>query len=138
MSQELSRHIRDKVCKNINKNSSEEIVCHENENLNTMSLLELPIITDISEDVEVAKFIVASQTNSTTSMDVASESLVQESFMIIDNDALSLDDDVQSKSVDGPSSEAEHPILWGCKQCDFRFVCVTQYIKLQSWLSLKK
>lgn len=121
--QELSRHIRDKVCKTDEKPPSAE-VCDETDSLNPISLLELPIITDISNDVEVTKLIVTSQNDASTSVDsTAVESLVQENYMIIEHGTdLDLDErQHHSKDIQaGPSSGNEHKILWGCKQCEFR------------------
>lgn len=119
--QELSRHIRDKVCKPDDKTPNDD-VCHESGSLNPMSLLELPIITDISHDVGVPKLI-TSQNVPSTSVDASTvESLVEENFMIIEHGSeLDLDDSHHhSKDEAGPSTETEHKILWGCKQCEFR------------------
>ncbi|XP_031619231.1 zinc finger protein 91 [Contarinia nasturtii] len=114
--QELSRHIRDKVCKTDDRTPNEDM-CHESDSLNPMSLLELPIITDITQDVEVTKLVVAQQNDQmTVDTSVTVESLVPDDYVIIEHGAeLNLDED--------PRGEAEHSVLWGCKQCDFR----TQY-----------
>lgn len=122
MPQELSRHIRDKVCKTDDKQRNDDI-CHTGDSLNPMSLLELPIITDISQDVDVTKFEITSQNNPSTSLDATTvESLAQEDYMIIEHGTeLDLGESHHDlKDEAGPSSEAEPKILWGCKQCEFR------------------
>lgn len=116
----MSRHIRDKVCKTDEKTPNDGI-CDETDSLNPMTLLELPIITDISHDVEVAKLIVTHQNDPSTSVN-AVESLVREDYMIIEHETeLHLDESHHQEEA-GPSYEAEteHKILWGCKQCEFR------------------
>lgn len=118
--QELSRHIRDKICKRENTTTNEDM-CHE---ADPMSLLELPIITDISQDVEVTKLIATPQSDPMqndpmTSLDASAkaESLMSDDYVIIEHAAeLNVDEDAEARG------EAEHSVLWGCKQCNFRFV----------------
>lgn len=124
MPQELSRHIRDKVCKTDRKPPSDE-VCHEEDGLNSMSLLEFPIISDISQDDGVTTdLIVTSQSDPSTSEEAtAVASLVHENYLIIEHPTeleLAQSHD-QLKDEAGPSSEVEPKILWGCKQCEFRY-----------------
>lgn len=101
MPQELSRHIRDKTCK-VEDSCPDGDTCHETESaietgeLNTLSLLELPIITN-------------------------------DNYMIVEHGT-----EINLNQTDAPrnaeneeastSAESDHPVLWGCKQCDFRFV----------------
>lgn len=113
--QELSRHIRDKVCKSNDKIQSVD-ECHEHESLSTISLLDLPIITEIPDDAEVTNLIAASQNHNTTA-----ESLTKNDFMIIEHETnLSVSEQQQQQQC--KDNDEEHPVLWGCKQCDFRFV----------------
>lgn len=89
-----------------------------------MSLLELPIISDISQDDGVTSDLnVTSQNDPSKSVEATTvESLVHENYLIIEHASeleLSESHD-QLKDQAGPSSEVEHKILWGCKQCEFR------------------
>lgn len=81
--QELSRHIRDKVCK-CDEMKSIESVGDSEQNLNSLSLLELPIITDMSQEGLIEA----------TQSDVSSVNA--------------------NSSIDGM------PVLWACRQCNFR------------------
>lgn len=97
--------------------SPSDDVCHESAgSLNPMSLLDLPIITDISQDVEVTKMIATTQSDQPTTSVAATvitvESLVQDNYVLIEHGT----EDAH------PKEDTEHPVLWGCKQCDFRFV----------------
>lgn len=107
------------------KIESEE-ACHEAENLSTMSLLELPIITDIEQDEEVTKLIVSTHHDpSTSSVTTTAGAASEGDYMIIGHGTeteLSLGESSKIKNEASHPSEAEHAILWGCKQCDFRFV----------------
>lgn len=136
MPQELSRHIRDNVCKTNEKCRSEEAACNDDaESFSEMSLLELPIITDITQDdVVVPKLIDATHDDATPSSSMSTDNtttvattitvadaLVEENYMIIEHDSeLSLEVSTQSKSDQNDSTGTEQSILWGCKQCDFR------------------
>lgn len=118
--QELSRHIRDKVCKTDEKNQIE--VCHEAETLNAMSLLDLPIITDIPQDADL--LVTSHQSHASTSAgETATETAtVEEKFMIIEHGSdLNMDEQSQSNAKNH-SNDEDQTILWGCKQCEFRFV----------------
>lgn len=124
--QELSRHIRDKICK-ANDKCPREDANVRSKSLSTISLLELPIITDISHDDEVTKLIDASEQfkrgDSTTSLNV--DALVQDNYMIIEHGTelnLSQAGPTHDHEEGTTSGEVDHPVLWGCKQCDFRFV----------------
>lgn len=130
MPQELSRHIRDKVCKTNEKCQSEEACNDDAESFSEMSLLELPIITDIAQDVEVPKLIDTSHNDATTSVATdnnaaatVADSLADENYMIIEHDSeLGLEVSTQSKTEQNDSTGTEQSILWACKQCDFRLV----------------
>lgn len=132
MPQELSRHIRDKVCKTNEKCQSEEACNDDAESFSEMSLLELPIITDIAQDVEVPKLIDTSHNEATTSVDTdnnaaaavgAVDSLAEKNYMIIEHDnELGMEVSTQSKTEQNDSTGTEQSILWACKQCDFRLV----------------
>lgn len=113
MPQELSRHIRDKVCKADTKIEPEEA-----HNLSTMSLLDLPIITDIGQDVDVTKLIISSEKVASA----AAGSLAEEDYLIIGTASELGSEECSQVKNNVNSSGAEHAILWGCKQCDFRFV----------------
>lgn len=130
MPQELSRHIRDKVCKTNEKCQSEE-ACNVDDDdddagsFSEMSLLELPIITDMAQDVvDVPKLIDTSHNEATTSLDADNSSAaVEENYMIIEHGSeLSLEVSTQSKTEQNDSTDTVQSILWGCKQCDFRLV----------------
>lgn len=146
MPQELSRHIRDKVCKTTEKYQNEE-ACNDDDNdedaesFSEISLLELPIITDMAQDVEVPKLIDTSHNEATTSSSSvnadtnndavaaaaadAVDSLTEENYMIIEHDSeLSLEVSTQSKTEQNDSPGTVQSILWGCKQCDFRLVYI--------------
>lgn len=103
--QELSRHIRDKTCKSDdNDKCPDDDTCHETGSLSTLSLLELPIITDMSTSVNV-------------------NGLDQDNYMIIEHATeLNLNQSDSSKNEASTSGEGDHSVLWGCKQCDFRYV----------------
>lgn len=142
--QELSRHIRDKVCKTNEKCQNEE-ACNDDDDdddgagsFSEMSLLELPIITDISQDVvaevpklidtshdEAAASVVDTNTNNAaaTGGGDAVDSLAEENYMIIEHGSeLSLEVSTESKTEPNDSADTVQSILWGCKQCDFRLV----------------
>lgn len=116
----MSRHIRDKICK-ADEKCLENDTCHETEGLSALSLLELPIITDISTPVNT---------------------LVQDNYMIIESlnqpiiehgTELNLNETDEPKNeAASTSGEGDHPILWGCKQCDFRFVDTKRLFIFQS------
>lgn len=114
------------MCKSDTKNESVET---ETESLSTMSLLELPIITDIGHDENVSKLIVTTHNNpSTSSANTAAEPLVDANFMIIGHETeIDLAESSNIKNDVNHPSGAEHSILWGCKQCDFRFVKIYSY-----------
>lgn len=120
--QELSRHIRDKVCKTENKPPDDD-VCHDEDDLNSMSLLELPIIEDMSQDDGVTTdLIVTSQSDPSTSEEATTVETFHENYLIIEH-ATELElaeSHEQLKHKAGSSSEVEQKILWGCKQCEFR------------------
>lgn len=129
MPQELSRHIRDKVCKTNEKCQNKE-ACNVDDDddagsFSEMSLLELPIVTDMAQDVvDVPKLIDTSRNEATTSMDAGtSNAAVEENYMIIEHGSeLSLEESTQSKTEQNDSTDTVQSILWGCKQCDFRLV----------------
>lgn len=114
--QELSRHIRDKVCKADEKTSRSDL-CHDAESLNPLSLLELPIVTEISQDDEVKQLMVASDAPTTSADAEAVDSLVQDDYVVIEHGA-----ELGTENDSHPKDHGEHSVLWGCKQCDFRFV----------------
>lgn len=91
-------------------------MCHEGESLSAM-LLDLPIIT---QDTEPTSLLVTSQSEPSTSVKVTVESLVEENFMIIEHEPDLVDEQTHSK--DDAVQLNDERILWGCKQCDFRFV----------------
>lgn len=107
--QELSRHIRDKVCKYEELHTS---VDNAEQGQSSVSLLELPIITDMAHDVAVPDLIVGSQPHS----------------KIVDMESVEINTENDSKSQEdlGPIDEnPEHStdemsVLWACRQCDFR------------------
>lgn len=120
--QELSRHIRDRVCKADVKPQS------ETESISTLSLLELPIVTDIGHDEDVSKLVTTSNSEPPTSSanaetEPSTEPLIEGNFMIISHETeIGFGESSESKNdVDHPSV-VEPSILWGCKQCDFRYV----------------
>lgn len=87
-----------------------------------MSLLELPIITDIEQDEVVTKLIISSHNESPTSSSAAAdESQAEANYMIV-GDELIPEESSHGKDNANKSTDAEQTILWGCKQCDFRFV----------------
>lgn len=104
-SQELSRHIRDKVCKYEELNTSVDDLEQEH---SSISLLKLPIITDMAHDVAVPELIVSSQPHT--------ENMHSES---VDNDNTENDSKTQENS--GLNNESTGmPVQWACRQCDFR------------------
>lgn len=117
--QELSRHIRDKVCKtNANQNLA-EVVDHQADSLNPMSLLDLPIITDISHENQVNELLESTQTEPSTSS--AIETLPSQSYLMIDTkNEMKLDEIAHSMDNNTNNPHNDTPTLWGCKQCDFR------------------
>lgn len=135
--QELSRHIRDKVCKTNEKCQSDETACNDDtESFSEMSLLELPIITDIAQDDVVVpahndaapSTSMGADSSSTVATTITvADALVDDNYMIIEHDSeLSLEVSTRSKSEPNNSTGTEHSILWGCKQCDFRLVSKSQ------------
>lgn len=85
------------------------------DSLNPMSLLQLPIITDIRQEDNVAEVIVP-KTEPTTSL--ASEHSASDSNSLTpDNQDVA---DASEKADDANTEGATAPVLWGCKQCDFR------------------
>lgn len=88
-----------------------------------MTLLELPVITEISHSEGAPKLIVASPNDQSTLENTVTESGSEGNFMIIGpGTESSTGESSQPKEEHTYSSEIVHPILWGCKQCDFRFV----------------
>lgn len=107
--QELSRHIRDKVCKYKELNKSIENL---DQRQSGVSLLELPIITDIAHDVAVPDFIVGSQPHS----DILHMENVENNT---ENDLKSQENvGTVNENTDGFTDEMS--VLWACRQCDFR------------------
>lgn len=92
-------------------------LCHDAESLNPLSLLELPIVTEISQDDEVTKLMVASDAPTTSADAEAVDSLVQDDYVVIEHGA-----ELGPGNDSHPKDHGEHSVLWGCKQCDFRFV----------------
>lgn len=112
--QELSRHIRDKVCKSDEENFTTESVDHHADGLSTISLLELPIITELPHDVEVSEIIVTEKDKNEPS----TSAITEHGYSMSENatkeeNATSYTEGEHQKSIDTPT-------LWGCKQCDFR------------------
>lgn len=109
--QELSRHIRDKVCKCEETNPS-DCVDESNQNLNSMSLLEMPIITDISKETEVTELMDPTQLEPSTS----SACEADENYMIVtENDSKNFE-----TSEEHLQFNDDTPVLWACRQCEFR------------------
>lgn len=107
--QELSRHIRDKVCKYEELHTSVESSEQEQSGV---SLLELPIITDMAHDVAVPDLIVSSEPHS--------EILHMESVENDTENDLKSQEDLSSINENTESATDEISVLWACRQCDFR------------------
>lgn len=107
--QELSRHIRDKVCKYEELHTSVE---NSKQRQSGVSLLELPIIIDMAHDVAVPDLIVDVQPHS--------------EIVHIENDENNAEIELKSQEDLGPINEItegstdEMSVLWACRQCDFR------------------
>lgn len=114
------------MCKCGTKNETVE-GSHETESLSPMSLLELPIITDIGQDEDVSKLIVTTH-NIPSQSSVSTEPLAEENFMTVGHETeVDMAGSTNIKTDVNHSSGAESSILWGCKQCDFRFVNTNSY-----------
>lgn len=100
--QELSRHIRDKVCKYEELHTSVE---SSEQGQSAESLLELPIITDMAHDVAVPDLIVDSNTHSEIAYMEKDLKSKEDLGLINENTECSTD---------------EMSVLWACRQCDFR------------------
>lgn len=100
--QELSRHIRDKVCKYEELHTSVE---NSVQGQSGVSLLELPIITDMTHDVTVPDLIVSSQP--------------QPKIVHIEIAENNTENDFKSQKDLGLVND-EMSVLWACRQCDFR------------------
>lgn len=122
--QELSRHIRDKVCKTNDdqrqqhsphqqKQHSADAVDASVDSLSPMSLLQLPIITDISQDDDVVE-VIGSKSEPCASLD---RSPGHPDSLTADQPDVA---DASEKAGEATAEGGAAPVLWGCKQCDFR------------------
>lgn len=115
MPQELSRHIRDKVCKTNDdqQHHSADGTDQSSDSLNPMLLLDLPIVTDIKQDTEI---IMSTNTDPSTSSPI--EQLPSKPLLLtIDNQNVA---NVSENTSDTNAEGSTTPVQWGCKQCEFR------------------
>lgn len=115
--QELSRHIRDKVCKCDEVKITDTHNIDHSDALASTSLLELPIISDISHESGISELIVASQSEPKPSTSAMSAENAKETYMIIETE-----NEKKSQSIDSNDDQLIDgiPVLWACRQCDFR------------------
>lgn len=95
-----------------------EGVAASEQSLNSISLLELPIITDMSHEVVVSDLIDATESEagatSATNADDTGEHLMNTGNELKSHEHLQSIDDFTNRSNN------EIPVLWACRQCDFR------------------
>lgn len=116
LSQELSRHIRDKVCKT--DASQTQVVKSERVHLTGISLKESPIEID-SNQLDIA----SSSTNEATAIDIE----LRNENSLCDNSSNKINDNIPTEFIISATDAIVENIdtniektLWGCKQCDFR------------------
>lgn len=105
----MSRHIRDKVCKYKELHTS---VKNSEQDPSGVSLLELPIITDMAHDVAVPDLIVGAEPHS--------EFLYMESVENNTENDLKSQENLSSVNENTESATDDISVLWACRQCEFR------------------
>lgn len=112
--QQQEKHLPD--VDNDPNNDEVDGVDRSGDSLDPLSLLDLPIITDIAPADDVTELIAHMKRE--PSIDVGDQLPGESNFLTIDNHNAA---DVSEKAAASTNAEdCKTPVLWGCKQCDFR------------------